>query len=82
MSQENLKQQLQQLHQTLQQQPQLSDEDREWVRKVAQDIEQTGAADADLSDRINQQVVEFEQDHPALAEALRQVMDTLARIGV
>ena len=36
----------------------------------------------DLSDRIEQQAVQFEQAHPTLAEILRQIMDTLGRIGV
>ena len=82
MPNDTLKQQLQQLHSTLQQQPELSNEDRQLVKQIAQDIERLGAKDDDLNDRIRQQAIEFEQQHPALAEALRQVVDTLGRIGV
>lgn len=82
MPNDTLKQQLQQLHNTLQQQPELSDEDHLLVKQIAQDIEHLGAKDDDLNDRIRQQAIEFEQQHPALAEALRQVVDTLGRIGV
>ncbi|ASP40743.1 hypothetical protein CHH28_19625 [Bacterioplanes sanyensis] len=82
MPNDSLKQQLEQLHETLQQQPELNDSDRQLVKQIAQDIEQMGVADDDLSERIRQQAVQFEQQHPAIAEALRQVMDTLARIGV
>ncbi|MEL7399790.1 MAG: DUF4404 family protein [Pseudomonadota bacterium] len=85
MPQETLKQQLQQLHQALQQHPQLDDESRQLLKSIADDIagqSERGETDADLSDQVQQQAIRFEQEHPTLAEVLRQIVDTLGRIGV
>ena len=49
---------------------------------MASGSENSDEISQDLSDRIEQQAVEFEQEHPTLAGVLRQIMDTLGRIGV
>ena len=74
------------MHEHLQQQTSLDEQSQELLQQVLRDIKNTSAGEVelqqDLSDRIEQQAVEFEQAHPTLAEILRQIMDTLGRIGV
>lgn len=46
---------------------------------------QTSAAPADagpVSDRLDDLAVRFEADHPALAGAMRQLIDALAKAGI
>jgi hypothetical protein len=83
MPQETLKEQLQQLHQALQQHPQLDDESRSLLKSIAEDIgNQDGGNTDDLTEQVQQQAIRFEQEHPTLSEILRQIVDTLGRIGV
>jgi len=85
MPQETLKKQLQQLHEALQQHPQLDDESRQLLSSIASDIDEqasAGSADADLGEQVQEQAIRFEQEHPTLSEILRQIVDTLGRIGV
>jgi hypothetical protein len=85
MPQETLKQQLQQLHDVLQQHPQLDDESRQLLRTIADDIaDHRGAnqSDDDLAGQVQQQAIRFEQEYPTLSGILRQIVDTLERIGV
>lgn len=85
MPQETLKQQLQQLHSVLQQHPDLDDESRQLLQSIADDIaNQPSDAQSEpgLNHQVQQQAIRFEQDHPALSEVLKQIMDTLGRIGV
>jgi hypothetical protein len=78
-----LKQQLQQLHQQLQQSPALDSDTLNLLEQIAADIESLGDQDSsDLSDRIQQQAVEFEQEHPTLSSILHEIVDVLGRIGV
>jgi predicted ArsR family transcriptional regulator len=85
MADEKLHQLLTQLHNQLQQQSSLDDESQKLLEQVLADV-QSASGDVelhqDLSERIEQQAVQFEQAHPTLAEILRQIMDTLGRIGV
>ena len=83
MTDNPLKQQLQQLHQQLQQSPALDSDTLSLLEQIAVDIESLGDKDsADLSDRIQQQAVEFEQEHPTLSRILHEIVDVLGRIGV
>lgn len=85
MSQETLKQQLQQLHDVLQQNPQLDAESHKLLQAIADDIADHGQAekpDDDLAEQVQQQAIQFEQEHPTLAGILHQIVDTLGRIGV
>ena len=85
MPQETLKQQLQQLHTELQQHPQLDNESQQLLKTIAADIaDQSGRGESneDLSEQVQQQAIRFEQEHPTLSEILRQIVDTLGRIGV
>ncbi len=87
MADKKLHQLLLQVHEQLQQQEDLDSESQELLQQVLAEVKtvSTGAPEElsqDLSDRIEQQAVQFEQAHPTLAEILRQIMDTLGRIGV
>ncbi len=87
MADKKLHQLLLQVHEQLQQQEDLDSESQELLQQVLAEVKtvSNGAPEElpqDLSDRIEQQAVQFEQAHPTLAEILRQIMDTLGRIGV
>jgi Domain of unknown function (DUF4404) len=85
MADEKLHQLLTQVHDQLQQQHSLDDESQILLQQVLLDVKEASETEElhqDLSERIEQQAVQFEQAHPTLAEILRQIMDTLGRIGV
>ena len=74
---------MQTLHDTLSQHPDLDEETQTLLQKIATDIDNVEAdSAADLSERVQEQAVQFEQEHPTLAGVLRQIVDTLGRIGV
>ncbi|OUS37598.1 hypothetical protein A9R00_11010 [Oleispira antarctica] len=87
MADEKLHQLLTKVHEQLQQQDSLDEQSQKLLQQVLIDVKDatedgTVELQQDLSDRIEQQAVQFEQAHPTLAEILRQIMDTLGRIGV
>lgn len=83
MPQNQLKEQLQSLHETLKQSPQLDDESQALLQQIAVDIgDLEVGSPADLTERVQEQAVRFEQEHPTLSEILREIVDTLGRIGV
>jgi cobalamin biosynthesis Mg chelatase CobN len=86
MADEKLHQLLTQVHEHLQQQSSLDEQSQKLLQQVLIDVQSASNGEVelqqDLSDRIEQQAVQFEQAHPTLAEILRQIMDTLGRIGV
>lgn len=83
MAGQELKQQLQQLHATLAEHPQLDNESQALLQRIAADIDELQPEQqADLSERVQEQAVRFEQEHPTLAGVLRQIVDTLGRMGV
>jgi allophanate hydrolase subunit 1 len=78
-----LKEQLQRLHEELSANPELDEETAELMRKVAEDIEVMELTDnADVVEGLQEYAIRFDQDHPTLSEILRQIVDTLGRIGV
>ena len=82
MSNETLQQQLQQLHDTLTQTSELNAEQESLLRQLAQDIEQLSPASTDLGSRVQQQAVQLEEEFPITASVLRQVLETLGKMGV
>lgn len=83
MPQQDLKQQLQQLHETLQQNLQLDDSSLELLHSIARDINAMDNSEAaDIGERVQEQAIRFEQEHPTLSGILQQIVDTLGRIGV
>lgn len=83
MPQETIKKQLEQLHEALAANPELDDESRELLHRVASDIDQLDPDNVqDLTSGLQEYAVRFDNEHPTLSEILRQIIDTLGRIGV
>jgi len=83
-----LPQQLQELRDQLAEGPLLSEEERAELFVLTQEIElqlasQAAAApDATLIDGVNLAVERFEASHPTLAGTLRNIMQSLANMGI
>ncbi len=83
-----LQQQLQDLREQLAEQPPLSEEERADLYVLTQEIEvqlarQAAAApDATLIDGVNLAVERFETSHPTLAGTLRNIVQSLANMGI
>lgn len=83
MSDLNLQQQLEELRHTLASHPQLDAESLVLLQQIAADIEQMGGeANPGLGDLVQEQALNFEQEHPTLAAVLHQIVITLGRMGV
>jgi hypothetical protein len=87
VSDEDLRDLLGQLHTRLGRAKSLDDESRTLLAAAARDIETTLArSDAGTAkkapDRLEALAVRFETDHPAIAEVLREIVDTLGRAGI
>jgi uncharacterized protein (UPF0335 family) len=81
---ETLKQKLAQFRQSLEQVDQLDDESAQLLREIDADIQNVlkGDESAGLDHRLEQQAVAFEGEHPQLSAILRDVMDTLSKMGI
>lgn len=85
-----LRDQLKALHQQLHESDSLDEESRELLVTLLDDInrvlerkKQPPTADEDtLGDRLEGAAVRFESEHPALANAVRSVVDALAKAGI
>jgi hypothetical protein len=78
MSESRLPELLRALHAELEHAKSLDPESRELLRVLAHDLarfEEQTSSTRDLA-------VRFEAEHPALAAALRQIADTLAKAGI
>ena len=86
MSDKQLTELLQQVHDELETHKSVSDEQRVLMRDLMEDINRTLGDDDDedhgIGDRLNEAVDDFQQSHPTLAFALRRVIDALARMGI
>ena len=86
----DLRSSLASLHQQLTHNPALDAESRQLLLTVLHDIEQlvqqppAGAALAAPAERhrVTELVARFDADHPALAAGLRQLVDTLGKLGI
>lgn len=85
---ENLQQHLQQLRDQLAQNPPMSANERAELTSLIQEIELQLAHDAvnvpdeNLVDGINLAVERFEAEHPTLAVTLRNILQSLASMGI
>ncbi len=83
-----LQQQLHTLREQLSKSPPLNDEDRLSLLELMQDIElklaheAASAPDASLVDGLNLAVERFESEHPTLAPTLRNILQSLANMGI
>lgn len=86
MSQESLRELLAEVHERLNQTSSVDPESRDLLRTVMQDIERTleGSAPSDgkHTASLESLAVQFEADHPQLADTLRQLIDSLGKGGV
>ena len=82
-----LQEQLNTLREQLEQNPPLSEAEREDLHALMQRIEsqlelETKTQDASLSDNVNLAVERFELEHPTLAGTLRNIVQTLGNMGI
>jgi len=88
MSQSELRQLLTQLHARLGEAHSLDAEDRRLLATVLSDIESALApaavapATANAEESLESLAVKFEAGHPAVAETLRRLADTLGKAGI
>ena len=86
MSDEDLRDLLSQLHTRLGGAKSLDGESRKLLTTVARDIEtalKRGTAPKKSTlEPIEELAVRFEADHPAVADVLRQIVDTLGKAGI
>ncbi len=86
MSDKELTRLLHEVHTELEDQGAVSDEQRELMRDLMDDIRRTlGEEETDdlsVGDRLNEAVDDFQQSHPTIAFTLRRIIDALARMGI
>ena len=82
-----LQQQLNTLREQLEQNPPLTEAEREDLHALMQQIQlelelETKTQDTNLADSVNLAVDRFEVEHPALAGTLRNIMQALVSMGI
>ncbi|MEB0047841.1 MULTISPECIES: DUF4404 family protein [unclassified Pseudomonas] len=82
-----LQEQLNTLREQLDQNPPLSDAERDDLHTLMQQIEleielEMKTQDSSLADGVNLAVERFELEHPAIAGTLRNIVQTLGNIGI
>lgn len=84
-----LQEQLNALHEQLEQNPPLSESERIELHELMQQIrnkieleDATQAQDSSLVDGVNLAVERFELEHPGIAGTLRNIVVTLGNIGI
>lgn len=84
----HLQQQLQELRNQLAHKPSLSDAERAELSALMQEIDQqlvlgvSNKPSASLTDGVNLAVERFEAEHPTLAATLRNIVQSLANMGI
>lgn len=86
MTHPDLSQQLDTLHQQLQSLDTVDETTGEKLRRLSQDIQRltAGTTDGDLSlsDQARELEARFEADHPSASGVLREIINSLARMGL
>ena len=89
MKTENLRSQLEELHNELQQSQGLDSQQRELLQTLADEIQSLLKRDeiqrhhyTSLSERLNGAVAELEASHPQITLLMRQTIDSLAYLGI
>jgi hypothetical protein len=87
MDRNRLRDLLQQLHHALGGARTVDEESRRLLGTVMSDIERVlerggGPRGAPVSSRLEELIVRYEADHPAVAGAMRQLLDALAKAGI
>jgi len=83
----DLQQQLDTLREQLEQNPPLSEEEREDLHELMRQIEaqiklEAATQDNNLVDGVNLAVERFEVDHPGLTATLRNIVQSLQSMGI
>ena len=89
MKNEELRAQLEQLHNELHQSPAIDSQQRELLQTLADEIQSLLKRDdiqqhhyTSLSERLNDAVAELEASHPQITLLMRQTIDSLAYLGI
>ena len=89
MSNEELKSRLDELHQELEKASTLSLEEQDMfgslmadMVQIAQDESQPEQHNETLREKLEHQASDFDVDHPRLAGVLRQLLDSLGKMGI
>jgi predicted transposase YdaD len=82
-----LQEQLNTLRDQLDQNPPLTEAEREDLKQVMEQIQsqielETRTQDTSVADGVNLAVERFELDHPSIAGTLRNIVQTLGNIGI
>ena len=82
-----LQQQLDTLREQLEQNPPLTQDERQQLNDLSTQIQaqidiEKATNDSSLADSVNLAVERFELEHPALAGTLRNIVQTLGNIGI
>jgi hypothetical protein len=82
-----LQEQLNTLREQLEQNPPLTEAEREDLHALMAQIQaeiavETATQDSSLADGVNLAVERFEVDHPTIAGTLRNIVQTLGNIGI
>jgi hypothetical protein len=82
--QAQLKAQLEQLRASLEDVKNLADDDLQALQSLDSEIQTilAGQSPADMENKIELQAVAFEGKYPQLSAVLRDVMDTLSKMGI
>lgn len=83
--QEQLKNKLAQLKQTIGQIDSLDSESRELLEQLDRDIQAALAnekTDDGINHRLEQQAVEFDSQHPNASAVMRDIIDMLGKMGI
>jgi hypothetical protein len=86
MSKETLNTALLELHQTLADQPVLNEQEQRLLQELAEEIQcminNDAPVDKSVAARMEAECIELENEYPALSGALRQLVNTLAAMGI
>ncbi|QXI10185.1 DUF4404 family protein [Pseudomonas zeae] len=87
MPAQELQKQLETLREQLEQNPPLSEVEREDLHALMKQIEseiklETATQDASIADGVNLAVDRFELEHPAIAGTLRNIVNALGSMGI
>ena len=82
-----LQEQLDTLREQLEKNPPLSEKEREDLNQLAEQIDaqiklENATQDHSLADNLNLAVERFEVEHPTLAGTLRNILQSLANMGI
>jgi len=86
MTDQKLRELLEQLHNELEQTASVDDKGREMLTHLSSDIqkilEPSETADQSILSRLHDAIDHFEVEHPAITSALSQILNTLSNAGI